>query len=90
MTKSYIKCAPEATLLLILPNNPKHSLRAKIIFKISYFQRELSKTLQKVDFIFSLEPFPFKREDYENYKESRTSDLHSLYNKFTKFRKIIL
>ena len=45
--------------LLILVNNPKQPLHARNYFKNKIFERGLSKTLKKVNFIFSSEPSPF-------------------------------
>ena len=44
---------------LILVSNPKQLLHAIILLKIQYFQKELSKSLKKVNFIFSFEPNHF-------------------------------
>ena len=46
-------------LFLVLLNNPKQLLHARNSFKKRYFERELSKILKKVDFIFYFEPSPF-------------------------------
>ena len=43
MEKSSIKCAPDASLILILANNPKHSLRAKNHFQNKIFWERIIK-----------------------------------------------
>ena len=45
--------------LLILTNNPKQPLHARIVLKIRYFERRLLKALKKVNFIFPFKPSPF-------------------------------
>ena len=61
MEKSCTKCAPKASprAFLILVNNPKQPLHARNSLKTRYFERGLSKSLKKVNFIFSFEPSPF-------------------------------
>ena len=61
MQKPYRKCAPKASprLLFILVNNPKQPLNARSSFKNRYFERGLSKTFKKLNFIFSFQPSPF-------------------------------
>ena len=56
------------------------------LLKISYFGSGLSKTLKKVNFIFSFEPSPFNGQSYQKQKGPGTSDqsLFRLQNKFTK------
>ena len=51
---------------LLLVNNPKHPLHAKISFKIIYFKRGLSKSLKVFifTFIFLLNPVPFNGQSY--------------------------
>ena len=61
----------------------------EILFKIRYFERGLSKSLKKVNFIFSFEPSPFNGQSYQKRKESETSD-QSLFRLQNKFRKISL
>ena len=46
-------------LFIILVNNPKQPLHARNYFK-RYFERGLSKSLKKGNFIFSFEPSPFQ------------------------------
>ena len=59
MEKSCRKCVLKAYLRPILNfgNQPKTAI-AWILLKIRYFERGLSKSLKKVNFIFSLEPSP--------------------------------
>ena len=59
------------------------------LLKISYFGSGLSKTLKKVNFIFSFEPSPFNGQSYQKQKEPGTSD-QSLFRLRNKFRKIPL
>ena len=61
MEKSCRKYAPKASPrpLFILVNNPKQPLHARNILKIRYFERGLTKTLKKVNFIFSFQHNPF-------------------------------
>ena len=42
----------------ILVNNPKQPLQ-EILLRIRYFERGLSKTFEKVNFILSFKPSPF-------------------------------
>ena len=44
---------------LILVKNTKSHCMVEIPLKIRYFQRGLSKSLKKLNFIFSFEPSPF-------------------------------
>ena len=57
----------------------------EILLKIRYFERGLSKSLKKSNFIFFLNRIPFNGQDYEKQKESGTFDqsLLRLRNKFT-------
>ena len=59
MEKSCRKCALklDSNPLSILVND-SHWMQ-KILLKIRYFERGLSKTLKKDNFIFSFEPSPF-------------------------------
>ena len=58
----------------------------EILLKIRCFERGLSESLKKVNFIFSFEPVPFNGQSYQKQKGSRTSDqlLFRLQNKFRK------
>ena len=52
------KLAPDPFLILL--NNPKRPMHTQENFlKIGYFERALSKSLKKVNFIFSFERSPF-------------------------------
>ena len=46
----------------------------KILLKIRYFERGLSKSLKKVNFIFSFEPSLFYGQSYQKQKGPETSD----------------
>ena len=46
----------------------------KILLKIRSFQRGLSKSLKKVNFIFLSNPVPFNGQSYQKQKGSGTSD----------------
>ena len=61
MGKSCRKWTSKASLrpFFILVNNPKQPLHARNSFETRYFERGLSKTLKKVNFIFSSKPSPF-------------------------------
>ena len=76
MEKSYRKCIPKASPdpFLILVNNPKQPLHARNSFKIRRFERGLSKSLKKVNFIFSLNPVPFDGQSYQKQIRPGTSD----------------
>ena len=56
--------------LLILVNNPKQPLHARNYFKRKIFERGLSKTLKKVNFIFSSEPSSFRRTKLSKTNEA--------------------
>ena len=66
MENSYRKSATKASprLFLILVNNPKQPFHARNYFKIRHFERGLSKSLKKANFIFS-DSVPFNGQDYE-------------------------
>ena len=40
-------------------NNSKQPFHEEILLKIRYFERELSKSVKEVNFIFSSKPIPF-------------------------------
>ena len=61
----------------------------EIILKVRYFERGLSKSLKKVNFIFLSNPVPFNGQSYQKQKEPGTSD-QSLFRLRNKFRKISL
>ena len=46
----------------------------EIPLKIKYFERGLSKSLKKVNFIFSYESSPFNGQNYQTQKGPGTSD----------------
>ena len=48
----------------------KTAIACKKFFEKIYYERGLSKSLTKVNFIFSFEPSPFKGQDYETQKGS--------------------
>ena len=47
-------------LFIIFVNNPKQPLHARNYLKKRYFERGLSKSLEKDNFIFSFKPSPFQ------------------------------
>ena len=47
-------------LCIILVNNPNNHCMQKSVLKVRYFERVLSKSLKKGNFIFSFEPSPFQ------------------------------
>ena len=61
----------------------------EILLKIRYFERGLSKSLKKVNFIFLSNPVPFNGQSYQKQKGPETSD-QSLFRLQNKFRKIPL
>ena len=61
----------------------------EILLKIRYFERGLSKSLKKVNFIFSFEPSPFLWENYQKQKGPGISD-QSLFRLQNKFREVPL
>ena len=64
----------------------------KIILKVKYFERGLSKSLKKGNFIFSFESRPFNGENYQKQKGPETSDrsLFRLQNKFGKIPLLVM
>ena len=61
----------------------------EIVLKVRYFERGLSKSLKKGNFIFLPNPVPFNRQNYQKQKGPGTSD-QSLFRLQNKFRKIPL
>ena len=61
----------------------------EILSKVRYFERGLSKSFKKDNFILSFEPSPFNRQNYQKQKGPRISD-QSLFRLQNKFRKIPL
>ena len=57
MEKSCTECAQKASPRLLF--NFAIDLKEEIVLKIRYFVRVLSKTLKKVNFVFSFKPRPF-------------------------------
>ena len=51
------KLVPGSSFILV--NTQSSHCTQEILLKIRYFERGLSKTLEKVNFIFSFEPSPF-------------------------------
>ena len=79
------KLVPE--LYIILVNNPKQPLHARNFDR--YFERGLSKSLKKGNFIFLSNPVPFNRQNNQKQKGSETSD-QSLFRLQSKFIKVPL
>ena len=61
----------------------------EIILKVRYFERGLSKSLRKGNFIFSSHLVPFNGKNCKKQKKPRTSD-QSFFRLQNKFRKIPL
>ena len=61
----------------------------EILLRIRYFERGLSKSLKKVNFIFSCEPSPFNGQSYQKQKERGTSN-QPFFKLQNKLRKISL
>ena len=68
----------------ILVNNPKQAF-----LKIRFFEKGLSQSFKKVNFIFLLNPVPFNGQKYQKQKVPGTSD-HLVFWSQNKFRKISL
>ena len=60
--------------LLILINNQNNHCMQETVLKIRYFERGLSKSLQRVSLAFFSKPIPFNRQNYQKQKELGTSD----------------
>ena len=80
------KLVPDFFIILVI--NLKQPLHAQNYFK-SYFERGLSESLKKGNFIFFSNPVSFNRQNYQKQKEPGTSD-QSLFRLPNKFRKISL
>ena len=52
----------------------------QILLKIRYFERGLSKTFKKVNFIFFSNPIPFNGQCYQKQKESGIAWHHKLFH----------
>ena len=76
---------------LILVNNPKQPLHARNSLKNKYCERELSKSLKKVNFFF-LNPVHFNGQSYQKQKGPGTSDqlLFRLQNMFRKIPFLVI
>ena len=61
----------------------------EIHLKIRYYERGLSKSLKKVNFIFLLNPVAFNGQSYQKQKRPGTSD-QLIFRLQDKFRKIPL
>ena len=61
----------------------------EIVLKVRYFERGLSKSLKKGNFIFSFDPVPFNGQAYQKQKGPGTRD-QSLFRLRNKFRKMPL
>ena len=61
----------------------------EILLKIRYFERELSKSLEKVNCVFSLNPDPFNVQNYQKQMGPGTG-YQSLFRLQSKFRNIPL
>ena len=62
----------------------------KIILKVKYFERGLSKSLKNGNFMFSFEPSPFEqKKNYQKQKGPGNSD-QSLFRSQNKFIKVPL
>ena len=59
----------------------------EFLLKIKHFEKGLSKSLVKVNFVFLSNTVPFNGQSYKKQKGSGTSDrsLFRLRNKFKKF-----
>ena len=80
------KLAPDPFLILL--KNP-NSHWMQIFLKIKYFERERSKSLKKVSFIFLSNPISFNGQSYQKQNGPGTSH-QSLFRSQNKFRKILL
>ena len=69
--KCALKLAPDPFLILL--NNPKQCTQ-EILLKVKYFERGLSKSSLKVNFIFFSNPVPFNGQSYQKHKGPETSD----------------
>ena len=64
----------------------------EILFKIRYFERRLSKTLQKLTLFLLPDPVPFNGQNYQKQKGPGTRDqlLFRLQIKFTKISFLVM
>ena len=79
-------------LLIILVNNQNSHCMQDIILKVRYFERGLSKSLKKGNFIFLSNSVPFNSQNYQKQKGPETSDqlLFRLQNKFKKIPLLVM
>ena len=82
------KVVPDPFLVLV--NNPKQPCMQKTILKIRYFERGLSKSLQKLTLFFVLNPAPFNWQSYQKQKGLGTINKTSLQNKFSKIPLLVI
>ena len=78
-------------LFIILVNNPKQPLQARLFLKVRYFERVYQKALIKRATLFFLSnPVPFNRQNYQ--KQNGISDqlLFRLQNKFRKIPFLVM
>ena len=78
-------------LLIILVNN-QNSHCMQDILKVRYFERGLSKSLKKGNFIFLSNSVPFNSQNYQKQKGPETSDqlLFRLQNKLKKIPLLVM
>ena len=62
----------------------------EIILKVRFFERRLSKSLKKGNFIFSFESSPFQQAKQSNTKGGGGTSDQSLFRLQNKFRKVTL
>ena len=64
----------------------------KILLKIRYYERGLSKTLTKLTLVFLSNPVPFNGQSFQKQKVPGTSEqsLFRLRNKFTKISLLVI
>ena len=64
----------------------------ELLLRIRYFERGLSKTFKKVNFLFLSNPVLFNGQSYKKEKGLGTSDqfLFSLRNKFKKISLLVI
>ena len=75
--------------LLILVNNPKHSLHAINFFENKIFWKRILKVFKKWTLFFLSNPLPFNVQSYQKHKGPGTS-AQMLFRLQSKFRKILL
>ena len=87
--RKYAAKASPRPLFINLVNKPKQPLHAKIILKVKYFERGLSKSPKKGNFTFSAKP---SKQNYQEQERPGTSDqlLFRLRNKFRKIPLLVM